>query len=329
MDNNNLNEKIVSKILNSIPSNIKPINYLMDMLDMGRESAYRRMRGEISFNIEEIAKLSVELGFSIDELLKESKGNHVLFDLPIDRHDDTSKAFMVMLQQYRDQLIHRIEAKDAEALMTLNLIPATFTSFFDNLFKYSYYRWVHQTNESSLSYRLSDVVLPTEITDLQKEIRENIRKTNKSVYILDPNMFVNTIRGIQYYYRRKLINEEELRLLKKDLLALVDLLEKLMQTGVLEPKAKFFFYLSSVSIEANSTYSRYDNHCLSHFQIYLTNPIVVHNSELCVIHRNWLESLKKYSTLITRSQEILQIRFLNQQRIYIENLENEISNTLF
>lgn len=318
---NNLRKIIISKIQDRIPANIKTINYLMDILDMGRESAYRRMRGEISFSIEEIAKLSVALDFSIDKLVGKTTENRVLFDLPIDRNDDTSKAFTVMLQQYDKNIVHQVEAETTETIMALNLLPSIFTSCFDNLFRYSYYRWAHQTSADSLSYRFSDVVLPPEIIDLQKRIKSNFGKTKNSVYILDPEMFVNTIRGINYYYRRKLINDEELRLLKDDLLGLVNLMEKSMQTGIFDSCSRFYFYLSSVSIESNSAYIMYDDHRISHFQIYLVNPIVIHNSELCIVHKNWLESLKKYSTLITRSQEILQIKYLNQQRMYIENIE--------
>ena len=31
--NNNLNKSVLDKILNCIPENIKPVNYLMDILD--------------------------------------------------------------------------------------------------------------------------------------------------------------------------------------------------------------------------------------------------------------------------------------------------------
>ena len=41
--NNNLNKSVLDKILNCIPENIKPVNYLMDILDLGKESAYRRL----------------------------------------------------------------------------------------------------------------------------------------------------------------------------------------------------------------------------------------------------------------------------------------------
>ena len=73
--NNNLNKSVLDKILNCIPENIKPVNYLMDILDLGKESAYRRLRGEKALSLEEIHKLSLELRISLDEILGKNKKN--------------------------------------------------------------------------------------------------------------------------------------------------------------------------------------------------------------------------------------------------------------
>ena len=78
--NNNLNKSVLDKILNCIPENIKPVNYLMDILDLGKESAYRRLRGEKALSLEEIHKLSVELSFSLDEILGNKNTNTFTFN---------------------------------------------------------------------------------------------------------------------------------------------------------------------------------------------------------------------------------------------------------
>ena len=54
----NLNKIVLTKILDIMPENLKPVTLLMDVLDIGKESAYRRLRGEKPFSMEEIYKLS-------------------------------------------------------------------------------------------------------------------------------------------------------------------------------------------------------------------------------------------------------------------------------
>lgn len=54
MNKDDISQKLISRILISIPDNINPVLYLMDLLDLSRESAYRRIRGEIPFTFWEI-----------------------------------------------------------------------------------------------------------------------------------------------------------------------------------------------------------------------------------------------------------------------------------
>ena len=60
----NLNKIVLTKILDIMPENLKPVTLLMEVLDIGKESAYRRLRGEKPFSMEEIYKLSLVLNFS-------------------------------------------------------------------------------------------------------------------------------------------------------------------------------------------------------------------------------------------------------------------------
>lgn len=42
----NLNKIVLTKILDIMPENLKPVTLLMDVLDIGKEPAYRGLRGE-------------------------------------------------------------------------------------------------------------------------------------------------------------------------------------------------------------------------------------------------------------------------------------------
>jgi hypothetical protein len=223
----------------------------------------------------------------------------------------------------------KIKCKNALSLMAINLIPSLFLVYFDNLFKFMYYRWTHQESESSLSYSFSNVTLPSGIIALKDKIKADFRRNDNNTFILDPNIFVNTMNCILYYYRRKLITVEELQLLKNELAELIDLMENIMQTGVFAPGARFYFYLASINIESNSSYVEYDNQATSHFLTFTMNPVAIHNSEICRIHKKHLESLQKYSTLITQSNEILQVKYITQQRKYIQNTGDDIPSILF
>jgi hypothetical protein len=323
----NLRSSIATKILGSIPPRVKPIDYLMETLNISRESVYRRIRGDISFTFEEIAKLSVDLGFSVDELIMKETPTHVFFDLPINEIQSPSDTFVTMFEQYFQCLYTMPFSKDSESLMVLNQIPCEFIIFFNHLFKFSYYRWMHQYQESSLKYFYSDVVLPDKLVYLQQKTIENLSKIRNNTFIFDSNVFLNLIKVIQYYYKRRLINEEEFLLLRDDLVKLVDMVESIAQTGFYISDTKYNFYLSLLNIESSSRYIRCEDQTKSQFFVGVMEPLSVANPNLCLLHKKWMDSMRKYSTLITQSNEIVQVRYFNKQRGYIEDM-GDVSNAL-
>jgi hypothetical protein len=312
----NLNEIIVNAVLRSIPKNIKPVIYLMDLLNLSRESVYRRIRREIPFSMEEITNLSLTLGFSIDEIVEGSKKERMFFDLQIS--PDFSETYIWLFKEYNNYLQSLAIAKQSQILMALNHIPSLFSVFFDNLFKFFYYKWSNE-NEDVSNLSFSNQHVPNELIRLQEKILINCKKINNVVMILSPHLFFNAIRDIQYYYMRKLLTKEELQLLKNDILDLIDLAEKVAKNGSFRD-IHIDFYLSTINIHSNSIYLHFDDVRETHFWIYSLSPMIIRNSEICDMQRKWVYSLKKHSTLITESNEILQIEFFNKQREYVNEL---------
>jgi hypothetical protein len=315
-----LNKIVVSSILENIPSNRKPVDYLMDVIGVGRESVYRRMRSEIPFTFDEISKLSLDLGFSIDEIIGQNKEERIFFDLERNVLFEPQKTFFVMLDKYLNNMIGLHEAKSIESVSAMNRLMILFSIGYDHLFKFFYYRWTHQTHETPLNYYFSEVIIPEEIMSLYNKTRYYSQLMDNNTYIIDKDVFLNTIREIQYYCRRRLISEEELVLLKGDLMEMISTWESQAQKGVSESGTVHNYYLSTLNIESNSVYSAFDGNTVSYFWIYPVSPVTIGNNVMCVMHKKWLDSLKKYSTLITQSNEMAQAEFFNKQREYLHKL---------
>jgi hypothetical protein len=325
----NLRSTIAAKVLNNIPPHVKPIDFLIENLSISRESVYRRIRGDISFTLEEIAILSVKLGFSIDELIMNDKPTHVLFDMQTSSMHNSSEIFIAIFQQYFQDILDSNYTNGIKSIAVLNHVPCEFIVFFDNLFKFVYYRQIHQCQESSYKFCYSDVTVPKELVSLQKNVTENLAKVNDNTFIIDSEIVAYLIQEIQYFYKRKLISQEEVIILKEDLFGLVDMMENIAQTGSYNSEAKFNFYLSLLNIESSSRYFEYEKRTKSQFYINAFEPISITHSMLCRQHKKWLDSVRKYTTLITQTNEILQIKYFAKQRTHIEQiLENQTKISL-
>ncbi|MDR1403577.1 MAG: hypothetical protein LBJ60_07760 [Tannerellaceae bacterium] len=319
-----INKLVISEILKNIPRNINPVNYLSDILCISNKSVYRRIKGEIPFTITEVLKLSDKLNFSIDQILDHGDMHRASFILQSDNSNSPEESFYRMLSYYHKLMLASNKATYVESFVTLNHIPVLFTVFFERLFKFSYYQWMHHSHTNSIKYHFKDAIMPPRILSLQKEIIASAVYTGNITYILDSNMYLSTLKEISYYYNCKLITDKELESIKKDLNKLVDWFETILSTGVIDKeRSRMDIYLSSLNLKVSSAYNACDDTVTSHFFIYTIDPIYTINSlHFARVHKKWFNTIKKYSVLITRSNEMLRAAFLEKQRMYIENILN-------
>jgi len=321
---------LTTKILDSIPKSIKPIEYLIKILEISKESAYRRLRGDIPFTFEEMSKLSLDLDFSMDELIAKPGETRVLVNMQTGTDDDPSNAFSKRFEQYYKFLLHLEDYPNVDTVFTLNYIPVIASVYYRSMFKFFYFKWLHKNHETSLRLNYSDVILSDEIEELRKKVRfSTLNSANKITLILDSNFFVSLMSEIQYYHRRKLINDEDFEMLKNDVIHFVEMLEASAQTGVFGQNAKINIYLSSMNIEANTVFVKYNGNETSFIYTFSINPINITNPAISEKHKKWIDSVKKYSTLITQSNEMLQAEYFDKQREFINSSGNDNVSLLF
>ena len=326
-----LNGIIVSTVLKNIPKNIKPVIYLMDLLELSRESVYRRIRGDIPFTVDELSKLALTLNLSLDEIIEGTKRERIFFDLGIKKRDNGIDSVTAMLRG--NSLCFDILAKsdDSNVLMALNCLNPIFTVYFPNLLKFHYFKWLVETQDNLPKNYFSNFTLPQELLILQQKIKEEIKSIpGKATFILSPNISLGIIKDIQYYYQRRLINKEDLEILKKDLLQMMDVTETIAKTGRLKDgNSQIDIYISIPYINSNTVYLENENISEVHYWIYPNSPMIVRDSGISNIHKQWFLSLKKSSTLITQSNEILQVNFFDTHRKLINKLSDEPNESMY
>ena len=311
-----LNKKLVTTILKNISENKKPVTYLVNSLNISRESAYRRIRGDIPFTVEELVTLATDLEFSIDILFEQEKQNRSFYDY-MSVEKNSSDFFAVMLKKFSELLEKLSYAKKLETIMAFNSFPPPFYVSFTNLFKFSYYKWLYQDNEISRNGSYSNLVLQDTAYVFQRKMRGNVFQGKNTILILDSNIFLNLIKEIQYFYNRKLLTNEELLLIKEDTLRMIDQFEESSQTGTFE-STKIQLYLSSLCVNSNTIYYNYDDKAEPLFWLFTINPVIIQNNGFVTMQMKWLNSLRRQSALITQSNEIMQAEFFFKQREYVE-----------
>lgn len=83
-----------------LPSGQNLANFLTDTLCIGRESVYRRLRGEVAFTIDEVAQISCKLGISIDQIIGNHLYNRVTFDMNLLRSANAIESYYEIIDRY-------------------------------------------------------------------------------------------------------------------------------------------------------------------------------------------------------------------------------------
>ncbi|MBF0648924.1 MAG: hypothetical protein ACK5KN_02255 [Dysgonomonas sp.] len=316
-----INEMLVTSINNSLPEGEKLVSFLMDLLNLSRESAYRRIRNEIPFTFEEVIAISLKLGLSLDEIAGQEQKNRAFFDLPVPKSADPLDVYSEIVDVAAEIYKKMQKSKESEIFFTANQLPFPYYMLYENLSKFYYYKWIHKTQEVPLNFYLSEFSPPSQVSTVHKRYRYAATKVNQVTAILCPSFILSTVKEIIYFYRRRLITKEELFLLQEDLYKVINKLENDTRKGVDENGVKTDLYCSTLNIASNSIWFRHDNETGTQFWTY-TDPITVYNTEVSKRHKMWIDSLLKYSTLISQSNEIQRSEFFNKQNEYVKNIES-------
>lgn len=320
----NLNKLLVSEIQKCLPEKKRVVPYLMETLGLGRESIYRRLRNNIPFSVKEIVKLSIELGFSIDEVTARSSNNRVFFDLPSTDSTDPMKIY----SEYMSDTIHILKklnkSKNSQIISVHNRLPLSLIIHLKNLSKFLYFRWLHQTHNIPLNFSLSDIHIPIETYSLYNSLYYNYMKMEEISTILDESIFSSVIREITYYYKRNIIKKDELTALKEELNQVIDRMEVLTEKGTNDAGTKINLFISSFRVESTYFCFEYNDGIYTQVWSHIMPPITMNKPEICTVQKKRIEAYKKFSILITQCNEIQRSEYLNKQRKLINGMTKDL-----
>ncbi|MDR1357631.1 MAG: hypothetical protein LBJ58_08185 [Tannerellaceae bacterium] len=320
MNTKALNSDLIEAMKRRLPQNTHLSNVLINILGIGKEAVYRRLRSEVPFTFAEASVISKALGISLDHLSSSSADEMALFDLHITQHQDPLETYYHAMT---DLLKYYATVKNdptVEWCTASNMVPHTFYMDHEYLSKFLLYKWMYQqVNITGIRY-YRDLIVPDSIRNKQLEYIDITKSLATTTFIWDETMFLSLINELRYFSHINLITDKEKSILKEELISMIDELEDLAAKGEHENGEKVYLYISSINFEATYSYLQTSSLKLSSIRLYSINTISTTDWKVFEYHKNWIESLKKYSTLISVSGEMPRVQFLKKQRSYVNDL---------
>lgn len=317
-----INESLIATIRSYIQNEKELIPILMSLLNIGKQSVYRRLRNEIPFTLEEASTLSSNMGFSIDDIINQKNVENVVSqDIIYSQEVELQEQYLESINTLGRLLENARKARSLSLFLVTNRIPYAYSIIPEHVMKIKYFRWCHQRLDTSGYLSYSDFVLPSSIVSATKNVIYNYRNIDKQTIILDYNILKTTIKEIRYFYESAHISGDDLDLLVSELMQVLDGLEALAIKGYYKSGPKVDIYLSSLDLEHSCLLLEDETKISVQTYINTEEPLLIFNHRLCYDQKRWMHSLKKYSTLISESNEFTRSLFFKKQRELVQSLK--------
>ena len=315
-----LNSELLEAIKRAIPANTNLVKVIEAELKIGKEGVYRRIRGDVPFTFREVVALFLKFGMSLDRFFGITYNGKAVFDL---NHiyepsvwEDYYNILSIDVEMFKEFNRHSA----ATLHLAYNILPVVFYSSLDVLWRFDLYRCLHQLKKEKRMMDFAEMVVPAQVVAMRDQLFASFSQVPHSSYILDRKVISSLIKEIHYFHQLRLISDEDKQSLKEELLTLLNEWGMIMATGKCKNGNDVTFYLSNIDIEASYCSYECPQMNFSHLRIYRIGVLNSSSQNVYKAQRGYLESLKRFSTLVTVSGELERRSFLETQRELIMTL---------
>lgn len=319
--NDLLNARLIDAMTEALPAKTNLAHFLTNELFISKEAAYRRLRGDVPFSMNEAAQIAIKLNFSVDSIIDNQRNSTAMIHMSLDKSSDAMVNYESTIDRFL-QISRMIKDRESLTLScATNLIPFVFCEPFEYISKFRISRWLHQSNKIKGTGSLEDIEISEKTMKLQKVIAQNFRMIPNTTFLWDANTILSFIKTIQIFYSLRLLSKEDIKHIREELHMLINHVEEVSTYGKYDDDGgNVYIYLSNINLEASYGYLESEDFQLSTLRVYAINIIDSQHPDICRLQKDWIQSLKRYSTLITESSEMERLKFFNLQHEYIDSI---------
>lgn len=306
----------ISIISTHLPKDVKLVDFISEIIHIGKEASYRRIRCEVEFTLSEIIIIAKKLNINLNSIIISEGGNKTVFNLrllPIEEYHESyvrrKKADLYLLEGFiSGQCIISSINKSIPDELTFDMPYITKLKLLKN----------HFASTASIKQPLESITIPDNIKQVQQEYLNRISSV-ELIYFFDPMLFSPLVADIIFFSKLNLISIDEKKQLQKELYRLLDRLADIAVNGSYKEK-QITLYVSYVTLDMSTLFIKDNNLKACIIDLSHNNSLLSFDPSVCKNQEESFTSLKKFTSLISQSGEIDRVIFFNKQRKIIEQL---------
>ena len=300
------------------------------VLNVGTDSAYRRIRGDKLLSISETYTLCKHFNLSFDSLTgvrNTHPRGYIYQPLDISKPADYQSFVMNLSQNLAKLSI----SDDAHLLISAVDVPVFHMIYHKELAFFKLYAWTHSVYNyaGSLDDFMKAIATP-ELDSYYQKIIKDFEHT-PSAEIWTENTIRVTLSLISYYTDIRMFPDKEMPLLLcGQLLEILNKLQHWAENGRKSNHTTLFqFYLSEIEIENTFILMKHSGAVSCAVKLFTINILNVFDQDFCMETEKYLEKLTQRSVLLCESSEKERVKFFNSQRQKVRFLMEKIKNMVF
>lgn len=300
----NFQEKFNQIIENNTPKNISLAKEISELLNISLDSAYRRLRNETEYTLNEVAIVAQAFDIPL-ESLNDNLQNVVTFKINHLNND------MASYQAYLENMLQNIEKlthfNDAEITFAAEDIPVFYHFSLDHLRNFKIKYWLKSLmNINEFQHlEIEKITIPESIHQLATKIYNQFEKVS-SKEIWTTETVLSTIKQIRFYWDAGFFEHQETAFkVLEDLEQLLKNIQRNCNTGYkfnsngTMTNVAHQFYLSDVMIGTNCILAKTSHFSVSFISYSSFNFMSTNNLEFNMQNELWLNNILSKSTLLS------------------------------
>ena len=309
-------DKFLETLNVRFPKKSQLVEKLMELLNIERGAAYRRLSKKIPFTFFEIVRIAFEWNISLDHVFDIQSEKIPFLMIPVDFIDPPEDLTRVY------QVINLLkEVTDIEAMEVNNVLSRKLYAGFPHLLQFFLFKCKYEYGMDKKACSFSEVIFSERSRSLISEYYQAVKNTYKTYFILDRCLFDYLISDIRYFHSIQMVTDEEKELIKQDLYQLLDYLWDVANNGCYpETGNQVNLYISHLHVNTNYSYAFTEQvkacfvHVFEKFEIYTYNPKMV------LLFKEWMQLKKRTSYQISEVDEKCRIAYFSRQRQLLDAL---------
>ncbi len=325
--NDSIQSSFLEQVKNRLPSNLSFVDELAEILNISRDSAYRRIRGETVLSLDEVKKICNQYGVSLDSLLSPS-GQMVSFQL---RGWDDDFSFETFLKSILDNLEMISGFPDKQLIYNTKDLPLFHFFQYPHLVTFKIYFWIktfaRNTKFGTEKYRPE--LVPKELLSIGERIWAKYASFY-STEIISHEILAITLRQIQFSRDCGLIDLPTAKLLCDDCVSLLNHLQRQAELGLKktfgseENGGKFDLYLNEVLIGEGTVLFKMGDKRVTFIMHNNFNILTTSQESFCKLTESHMVNMMNKSTLISNTAEKERSRFFNELLERVQQVKDKL-----